>query len=142
MLANIRDVDAKKFVWRNIVTRFRVPEYLVSDNGLQFDNKAFCEFCGNLDIRNRYFTLAYPQSNDQAKATNKAIVNRLKKRLEGAKGRWAEELPNVLWAYRTTSKRSTRETPFSLTYGAEAVILTKVNLCSARVSGFTPAKNS
>ena len=24
-LANIRDVDVKKFVWRNIVTRFGVP---------------------------------------------------------------------------------------------------------------------
>ena len=33
-LANIRDVDVKKFVWRNIVTRFGVPESLVSDNGL------------------------------------------------------------------------------------------------------------
>ena len=36
VLANIRDVDVKKFVWRNIITRFGVLEYLVSDNGLQF----------------------------------------------------------------------------------------------------------
>ena len=40
-LANIRDVDAKKFVWRNIVTRFGIPHTLISDNGLQFDNKDF-----------------------------------------------------------------------------------------------------
>ena len=33
-LANIRDVDAKKFVWKNIVTQFRVPHVLISDNGL------------------------------------------------------------------------------------------------------------
>ena len=33
-LANIRDVDAKKFIWRNIVTRFEVPHTLISDNGL------------------------------------------------------------------------------------------------------------
>ena len=34
-LVNIQDVDVKKFVWRNIVTRFGVPpESLVSDNGL------------------------------------------------------------------------------------------------------------
>ena len=69
-------------------------------------------------------------------------MSRLKKRLEDAEGRWAEELPNVLWAYRTTPRRSTGETPFSLTYGVEMVILAKINLCSARVSGFTPAKNS
>ena len=34
MLANIRDVDVKKFVWKNILTRFGVPDSLISDNGL------------------------------------------------------------------------------------------------------------
>jgi len=33
-LANIRDVDVKKFVWRNIVIRFGVMDSLISDNGL------------------------------------------------------------------------------------------------------------
>ena len=65
---------------------------------------------------------------------NKVIVNGLKRRLEGAKGNWIEELPNVLWAYRTTSRRSTGETPFSLTYGTEVMILAEVYLCSAQVS--------
>ena len=37
-LANIRDVDVKKFVWKNIITRFGVSDSLISDNGLQFDN--------------------------------------------------------------------------------------------------------
>ena len=40
-LANIRDVDAKRFVWKNIVTQFGIPHTLILDNGLQFDNKAF-----------------------------------------------------------------------------------------------------
>ena len=44
-LANIRDVDAKKFVWKNIVTQFGVPRTLISDNGLQFDNKSFRRYC-------------------------------------------------------------------------------------------------
>ena len=72
---------------------------------------------------------------------NKVIVNGLKRRLEGAKGNWAEELPNVLWAYRITPRRSTRETPFSLTYRAEAVIPAEVNLCSARVLEFNMSQN-
>ena len=59
-LANIRDADVKKFVWRNIVTRFGVPKSLVSNNGLQFDSKAFREFCSSLGMRNRYSTPAYP----------------------------------------------------------------------------------
>ena len=59
-LANIRDVDVKKFVWRNIVMRFGVSDSLISDNGLQFDSRAFREFCNNLNIKNRYSTPAYP----------------------------------------------------------------------------------
>ena len=67
-------------------------------------------------------------------------MNGLKKRLDDVKGKWAEELHSVLWAYRTTPRRSTGEI-FSLMYGAEAVIPTKVNLCNARVEGFNPDQN-
>ena len=59
-LANIRDADAKRFVWRNIVTRFGVIRILISDNELQFDSKAFRRYCCELGITNRYSTLAYP----------------------------------------------------------------------------------
>ena len=45
-------------------------------------------------------------------------MNGLKRMLEGAKGRWADEFPNVLWAYQATPRRSTGEILFSLTYGA------------------------
>jgi len=69
----------------------------------------------------------------QAEATNKTIVNGLKKRLEWVKGNWVEELPNILWAYWTTPRRSTSETPFSITYGTEAVIPIEVSLSSIRV---------
>ena len=81
-LANIRDVDVKRFFWKNIVTRFGVSYALISDNGLQFDSKAFRKYCSDLGIRNRYSTPAYPQGNGQAEAVNKVIVSRLKKRLK------------------------------------------------------------
>ena len=58
LLANIRDVDAKKFFWKNIVTRFGVPYTLISNNGLQFDSKAFRRYCCKLGIMNRYSNLA------------------------------------------------------------------------------------
>ena len=59
-LANIRDVDAKRFVWKNIITRFKIPHTLISNNGLQFDSKAFRRYCRELGIKNRYSTLDYP----------------------------------------------------------------------------------
>ena len=140
-LANIRDVDTKKFLWKNIVTRFRVPNTLISDNGLQFDSKSFRRYCCELGITNRYSTSAYPQGNGQVEAVNKVIVNGLKKRLDDAKGRWAEELPHVLWTYQTTPRRSTEETPFSMSYGAEAVIPIETGFPTLRTQTFNPDDN-
>ena len=59
-LVNICDIDAKKFVWKTIMTLFRLPKALTSDNGLQFDSKAFRKYYGNLGIKNRYSTPIYP----------------------------------------------------------------------------------
>ena len=122
-------------------TWFGVPHTLISDNGLQFDSKAFRRYYCDLGIKNRYSILAYPQGNRQADAVNKIIVSALKKRLDNAKGRWMEELSHVLWTYQTTPHRSTAETPFSMTYGAEAIIPLEIGFPTLRTSSFTPSNN-
>ena len=94
-----------------------------------------------MGITNRYSTPAYPQGNGQVEAVNKVIVNGLKKRLDDAKGKWVEELPHVLWTYRTTPRRSTGETPFSMTYGAKAIIPFESGFPTLRTSLFNPSDN-
>ena len=140
--ANIRDLDAKKFVWKNIVTQFGIPHTHISDNELQFNSKVFRRYCCELGIRNRYLALAYLQGNGQVEAVNKVIVNRLKKRLDKTKGRWVEELPHVFWTYQTTSHWSTRETLFSMTYGSKTVIPLKTGFPTLRTSLFTLDDNN
>ncbi|RVW51967.1 Transposon Tf2-8 polyprotein [Vitis vinifera] len=130
--ASIKDKDVTKFVWKNIICRFGIPQTIIADNGPQFDNIAFRNFCSELNIRNAYSTPRYPQSNGQAEATNKTLITALKKRLEQAKGKWVEELPGVLWAYRTTPGRPTGNTPFALAYGMDAVIPTEIGLPTIR----------
>ena len=44
-LATIIEKNVRSFVWRNIVYRYRIPRVLVSDNGKQFDNDSFRDFC-------------------------------------------------------------------------------------------------
>lgn len=53
-MANIRDVDVKKFVRKNIVTQFGVAETLISNNGLYFESKVFKKYGGDLRIKNIY----------------------------------------------------------------------------------------
>ena len=64
-------------------------------------------------------------------------MNGLKKRLDEAKGKWVEELPHVLWAYRTTPRGLTGETPFSMTYGVEAIIPLETGFPMLRTDAFT-----
>ena len=52
-----------------------------------------------------------------------------------------EELAHVLWKYRTTPRRSTGETPFSLTYEAKAVIPLETGFPTTRTSSFNPKDN-
>ena len=133
--------DVKRFIWKNIITRFGVPYVLISDNGLQFDSKAFRKYYSDLGIKNRYSTPAYPQGNGHVEAINKVIVNGLKKGLDNANGKWVEELPNVLWTYRTTPQKSIGEAPLSMTYGAEAVIPLENGFPTMRISTFTSDGN-
>ena len=114
-----------------------MPYALISDNGIQFDSKAFRKYYSDLGIKNRYSTPAYPQGNGQVEAVNKVIVNGHKKRLDDTKGKWIEELPHVLWTYQTTPRKSIGETPFSMTYGAEAVIPLENGFPTMRTSTFT-----
>ena len=65
----------------------------------------------------------------------------LKKRLDDAKGKWLEELSHILWTYRITPRRSTRETPISMTYEAETVIPLETGFPTLRTSSFTLRKN-
>ena len=102
----------------------------------------FRNYCGELGITNRYSTPAYPQGNGQAETVNKVILSGLKKRLDDAKGKWVEELLHVLWTYRTMPRRSTGETPFSMTYGAEAVIPLEYGFPTTRTSSFNPKDNN
>ncbi|XP_019225311.1 PREDICTED: uncharacterized protein LOC109206901 [Nicotiana attenuata] len=75
-------------------------------------------------------------------STKKTIIQKLKRRLENAKGKWREVFPEVLRAYRKTGKSSIGETPFSLVYGSEALIPVEVEEPSTRFRHATEDSNS
>ena len=121
-LASTTVANVKKFLWQNIICRYGLPQEIITDRGPQFNSPKLAEWCESLGIRLKIASVAHPHCNGQVEAANKSIVNGLKKRLDGARGRWAEVLPLVLWANRTTAKKATGETPFALAYGVEAVV--------------------
>ncbi|XP_076950540.1 uncharacterized protein LOC143623540 [Bidens hawaiensis] len=62
------------------------------------------------------------------------MVEGIKARQGREKGLLVEELPHVLWAHRTFRKTINGETPFSLTYGTEAMIPAEIGAPTRRVS--------
>jgi hypothetical protein len=56
--------------------------------------------------------------------------------LEARGKNWHKELPSVLWALRTNINRVTRDTPFNLVYGVDAMLPPEIYLESARVMHF------
>nr|GEW69166.1 hypothetical protein [Tanacetum cinerariifolium] len=114
-VATITGTQVKKFVWDNIVCRFGLPGEIVSDNGKQFRDNPFKDWCEKL---------------------------RIKARLRDKNKNWVEEISHVLWAHRTMIKSSNRETPFSLIYGAEAVILAEIGMPTLRTAKVYMVKNN
>ena len=58
----------------------------MSNNGRQFDNTPFIDFCEQLGIKNHYSSPSRLQANEQAEVANRSLLKIIKTQLEGAKG--------------------------------------------------------
>nr|GEW19801.1 reverse transcriptase domain-containing protein [Tanacetum cinerariifolium] len=112
-VATIIGEQVKKFVWENIVCRFGIPGEIISDNGKQFADNLFKDCLGE----------------------------GIKAHLGERNKNWVEELPHVLWAHRTMIKSSHDDTPFSLTYGTEAVIPAEIGMPTYRTAAVDVVNN-
>ena len=89
-----------------------------------------------------FASVEHPQTNGQVEYANRVLLRGLKRRLEKAKGTWAEEVHRIVWAYHTTPQSTTRETPFSLVYGSEAIILVEIQESSPRFQNFVAEESN
>jgi len=100
-LAKITAANVQNFMWK-LICRFGVPYTVITDNGRQFVDRKPEAFFTELGVKHITSSVEHPQTNGQAEAANKVILSQLKKRLGAAKGKWDDELLEVLWAYRCT----------------------------------------
>ena len=111
----------EKFIRNNIVSRYGVPNSMISDNGLNFVAKRTEEYLQSLNIKHHRSSPYRPLMNGAVESTNKNIVKIMKKMAETHKD-WHDKLLYALWAYRTSVRTSTGATLYSLAYGMEAVL--------------------
>ncbi|GKA83833.1 reverse transcriptase domain-containing protein [Tanacetum coccineum] len=118
---------------------FGLPRVIVTDNGTQLVNDPFKSWCEKWKIKQMNIAVAHPQANGLVERANKSLMHGLKARLRRERLGWVDELPNILWAHRTMMKTSNGETPFSLTYGSEAVISAEIGMPTYRTIHFNEA---
>ncbi|KAL0361941.1 UNVERIFIED_CONTAM: hypothetical protein Sradi_3878600 [Sesamum radiatum] len=130
-----------KFLWQNLLCRFGIPQKITTDNGTQFQGRKTKEWCAKWNIKQIFTSVGNPKANGQTEVSNRIILQNLKTKLGLHKRGWLDELPGVLWAYRTTTRTSTGETPFSLAYGSEALIPAEVTEPTIRVLRYDENRN-
>ncbi|VFQ95814.1 unnamed protein product [Cuscuta campestris] len=113
-LAGITGRQMIDFVGTNILCRFGVPKQIISDNGTQFEEAEFQDFLKTWGIHHTKVSVAYPQANGQVENVNRTIISGIKKKLLSEGSKWVDEVPRILWTYRTTPRRATGDTPFGL----------------------------
>jgi len=140
-LATITTQQVQQFVWKDIICRYGIPHTIITDNGRIFIDKELTRFYTDLGIKHITSSIEHPQTNGQAEAANKVILIKLRKHLDGVKGRWPEDLLKVLRAYRCIPQSATNEPPFSLVYSAEAMIPVEIDKPSLRYQVYDPNQN-
>ncbi|GJT23272.1 reverse transcriptase domain-containing protein [Tanacetum coccineum] len=133
-VATITGNQVKKFVWDNIVCRFGLPREIVSNNGKQFSDNPFKDWCEKLNITQRFASVKHSQSNGLVERVNRSLGEGIKACLGEGNKNWIKELPYVLWVHRTMIKSSHGDIPFSLTYGTEAVIPAEIRMPTYRTA--------
>ena len=69
-MARITERNVRNIVCKNIICRFGIPRVLISNNGRQFDNVPFKDFCKQLGIRNHYSPPSHLQADGQVEVAN------------------------------------------------------------------------
>ena len=110
------------FLEDRIITRFRVPARITTDNAKAFSSTEFSSFCFKYGITLSHSSNYYPQGNGQAESSNKNLMTIVKKIVGDNKRSWDSKIKFALWADKITKKGATRKSPFELVYGLDVTL--------------------
>lgn len=120
-VARIDEETTAKFLFEEVVERYGVPNYLLTDRGSNFTSRYVHNFLKNLGCRHLTTTSYRRQTNGCCERLNQTLVNTIAKLAqdEDKLDRWDEFVGPALMAIRTMPSDATGYTPAYLLYGRE-----------------------
>jgi hypothetical protein len=132
-LPNATEEVVIKFMFKLFV-RYGLPREVITDGGSQFTAHRITTTLENYHIKHRVTSPYHPQENGQVESTNKVLEAILTKTVSTNRQNWATELPNALWAYRTTWCNTTGYSPYHLVYGKEPIFPIEFEIKTLRMA--------
>jgi hypothetical protein len=132
-LPNATEEVVIKFLFKLFV-RYGLPREIITDGGSQFTGHRITATLDNYHIKHRVTSPYHPQANGQVESTNKVLEAILTKTVSTNRQNWATELPNALWAYRTTWRNTTGYSPYHLVYGKEPIFPIEFEIKTLRMA--------
>jgi len=106
-----------KAITKEWVSRYGVPEIIVSDNGRQFISEKFNHFCESFGIEHRHSTPYHPQCNGKIERFHRSLKNALRTQSTNAERTWLENLPLTMLGIRNASSEDTELSPSQTMFG-------------------------
>src|SRR5215211_7012309 len=113
--------SASQFIYEQIICQHGCPQIILSDHETHFNNNMIKNLMEKFKINHLLSTPYHPQTNGLVERFNRTLCESLAKVSE-KENQWDEHIKSVLFGYRTTKQRTTKHTPFYLTYGREATL--------------------
>ena len=131
--ANVTKQVVVRFIKKEIICRYGLPNKIITDNGTNLNNKMMKELCESYKIEHHNSSPYQPKMYGVVEAANKNIKKIVQKMVKTYKD-WHKMLPFALHGYKTSVRTSTGATPFSLVYGMEAILPIEVEIPSMSVT--------
>jgi hypothetical protein len=132
-LPNATEEVVIKFLFKLFI-RYGLPREVITNGGSQFITHIITTTLDNYHIKHIITSLYHPQENGQVESTNKVLEAILTNTVSKNRQNWAYEIPNTLWAYRTTWRNTTSYSPYHLVYGKEPIFPIEFEIKTLRMA--------
>lgn len=111
--------EVAQVIYRELISRYGAPRVLVSDRGRNFLSKVVKALSSLFEIKRHHTTAYHPQTNSCCERVNRTLGQALRAYCQKQE-QWIDALPGIMMALRRTPcDRSTKYSPFLLTFGQE-----------------------